>query len=315
MFLWVSAQTAQKTTLKNYAMKNLCSTSWRTGQMLFHSNPLTFLLQVLILQTGISLILSNVPWDTIQQSQWHCFLFFLPPGSRSEVLLLLVFWMGQKLAGSIWGVYGGEGCCCIYLWMEGGRGTTQHLVLIWQPKHSWFPSDFLEALSHTLTKLSLLSNSFVPSLEQDYLGEVQLEHRVIIRQGLANSTSAMGCSVLERVTLCSPCQAVALCSAGRSPAPLENWCWEIRHHSGQIVIPRPASDEWEHFFPTTSMYESRKLPGVFISWSVWGEKPLREGLSYTGWKLSVFFSLQHCSGEVTLPWHSGNSLWQTVPQA
>lgn len=69
MFLWVSAQTAQETTLKNYDMKNLCSTSRRTGQVLFQCNPPTFLLQLLILQTGISLILSNVPWDTIQKSQ------------------------------------------------------------------------------------------------------------------------------------------------------------------------------------------------------------------------------------------------------
>lgn len=69
MFLWVSAQTAQETTLKNYDMKNLYHTSRRTGQVLFQCNPLTFLMQVLILQTGNSLILSNVPWDTVQQSQ------------------------------------------------------------------------------------------------------------------------------------------------------------------------------------------------------------------------------------------------------
>lgn len=101
-------------------MKNLCSTFWRTGQVLFQCNPLTFLLQVLILQTGISLILSNVPWDTIQQTQWHCFLFFLPPGSRLEVSLLPVFWRGQKLAGSTWGVYGEERLL-LYLPSNGGR--------------------------------------------------------------------------------------------------------------------------------------------------------------------------------------------------
>lgn len=69
MFLSVSAQTAQENTVKNYEMKDLCRTSRRTGQLLFQCNPLTFLIQVLILQTGISLILSNVPWDTIQKSQ------------------------------------------------------------------------------------------------------------------------------------------------------------------------------------------------------------------------------------------------------
>lgn len=46
------------------------------------------------------------------------------------------------------------------------------------------------------------------------------------------------------------------------------------------------------------------------SWSVWGEKSLKEGLSYTGGKLSVL-----CSEEVPLPWPSGNSLCQTAPQA
>lgn len=58
---------------------------------------------------------------------------------------------------------------------------------------SWFCSNFLEALSHTITKLSLLSNSFVPPPEHNYLGKVQLEHRATTGQGTANLTSAWGC--------------------------------------------------------------------------------------------------------------------------
>lgn len=98
------------------------------------------------------------------------------------------------------GVWRGKGWCCIYLWVEGWRGIAQYLFLIWQQKHSWFPSNFLEALSHTLTKLSLLSSSFVPSLEQDYPGKVQLEHREWQIQHLPGAV------------LCwRGCQAVASC--------------------------------------------------------------------------------------------------------
>lgn len=43
------------------------------------------------------------------------------------------------------------------------------------------------------------------------LGKAQLEHRVTTRQRMTNPTSARGCSVLERVTHCSLCQAVASC--------------------------------------------------------------------------------------------------------
>lgn len=152
--------------------------------------------------------------------------------------------MGRKL---LLGAHGEKkGCCCIYLWMEGGGGTDQCLVLIWQPMGSWFCSNFLEALSHTITKLSLLSNSSVPPLEHNYLGKVQLEHRVTTEQGTANPTSASGCSVmrsaqssLEWMTLCSPCLAAVLCSAGRSPTPVKEncahkpWCWESGAHSDQ----------------------------------------------------------------------------------
>lgn len=157
---------------------------------------------------------------------------------------------------------GRKGCCCIYLRMEGGRGTAQCLFLIWQPKQSWFPSNFLEALSHMLTKLSLLSNSVVPSLGQDCLGKVQLEHRVTTRQRITNPISATGCSMLEGVTLCSLCQAVASCSAGRSPALV------LGNQAPFWSDSRPAPDEWEHFLPAASMCGSKKLPGVFISQSV-----------------------------------------------
>ena len=133
----------------------------------------------------------------------------------------------------------------LYLPLDGGREIGQCLVLIWQPTGLWFCSDSLEALSHTITKLSLLSNSFAP-LEHNCLRKVQLEHRVTAGQGTTNPTCALGYLVvrsarssLEGMTRCGLCLAAALCSAGRSPAPVKEscahqpWCWESGAHSDQ----------------------------------------------------------------------------------
>lgn len=96
---------------------------------------------------------------------------FPSPAGRWEVLLSLLLFNGREtVSGST--QRGKKGCCSIYLWMEGGRGTGQCLLLTRQPTCSWFCSNSLQALSPATTKLSLWSNSFVPPLEQNYLVKV-----------------------------------------------------------------------------------------------------------------------------------------------
>lgn len=122
---------------------------------------------------------------------------FLSPTRRHVGLVTVTCFDDGKetAAGSTWEGCGVKGCCCIYLWMEGGReggkGTAQYLFLIWHLTGFWYDSSSLEVLSHAVG-LSLLGNSFVAPRELNCLGTVQLKHRVTRGQGTTELAPVLG---------------------------------------------------------------------------------------------------------------------------